>query len=461
MSASERAVIYVESGSDLASLAVAASTTTSSTSKSSGRHSSGGSNARNLPDREHSTKMSTTTAVVKTAAATGYGSNYVIKIQIGEENMFNPVRIDVSTGKGGPRVLRQSKGTAAHEDDSALSSSGQSSPRSDMTPPPRINSGAIRFGSETSESDTESDVSSEFRPVQCQAAQFALREICEAGTPSPPPMPRSIMKNPLKAGSSSTNSGFKSAQFLINGKGESTKEIENHGEYTSLVGVRGAPDTRRMKSSSSKSLHMSPECMKAKADLEAEILKRGKLLGAGSVPSSGFVPKKVSAARNKDNKVLSSILENVAQTGPILTTRASNAGAGGKSGESFATKKDPESVLLSEPNGFHLNEINECNTKESVVNDGGSESLSNFAGYRDIFTRNTGANPIMSEKGTIRGVKNRVRDGIATFLQSSDSKVKNQNSPSYLISLILLQIIFSHKKITLIEKINCVIITHE
>ncbi|CAL8081700.1 unnamed protein product [Orchesella dallaii] len=410
MSASERAVIYVESGTDLSSLAVAASSAAVS-KNGSGRHANM-SSLRTLTD--HPKTPATTTAVVTTAGP-GCGSNYVIKIQIGEENMFNPVRIDVSTGKGGQRTLRQSQ-TVPIEDDSQLSSSGQSSPRSDMTPPPRINSGAIRFGSETSESDTESDVSSEFRPVPCQAAQFALREICEVDTPSPPPMPRSIMKNPLKSGSNAS-SGYKSPQFQVSGNKQ--RSANGGSEFMSLGGMRGSPESpsRRLKSLSGRSSIISPECIKAKAELDAEILKRGKLIAAGTTTLATAVAKKSIIIRKEklvhipENKVSHNI-------SPRFVEKNVHTG-------------DQEGAILTEPNGFHLNEINECNNKESVVNEGGgSESLSNFAGYRDIFTRNTGANPIMSEKGTIRGVKNRVRDGIATFLQTSDSKPASTVSQS-------------------------------
>lgn len=45
-----------------------------------------------------------------------------------------------------------------------------------------------------------------------------------------------------------------------------------------------------------------------------------------------------------------------------------------------------------------------------------------FAGYRDI---HSGTSTIRSSKGTVRGVKNRVRNGIATFLQMQQSNVKN------------------------------------
>lgn len=409
MSASERAVIYVESaGPDLSSLAVATSNT--ATNKSSSNRNGNMNSIRTLSD--HSKSATTTTAVVTTAGAGG-GSNYVIKIQIGEENMFNhPVRIDVSTGKSGHKALRQNKtSSTAIEDDSALSSSGQSSPRSDMTPPPRINSGAIRFGSETSESDTESDISSEFRPAPCQAAQFALREICEVGTPSPPPMPRSIMKNPIKV-ANSASAAFKSSHFQISSS--STKRGASNPvptDFMSLAGVRGAPDNRRSKGVIAKNPIISPESLKAKAELEAEILKRGKLLGAGK--GTGF-PKKLTSLRSKE-KTLKDISENGVYN---VTSSVSLKPTGEKS----LIKKGSEGGSI-EPNGFHINEINECNTKENVTTEGTSESLSNFAGYRDIFSRNTGANPIMSDKGTIRGVKNRVRDGIATFLQTSDSKV--------------------------------------
>jgi glutaredoxin domain-containing cysteine-rich protein 1 len=69
---------------------------------------------------------------------------------------------------------------------------------------------------------------------------------------------------------------------------------------------------------------------------------------------------------------------------------------------------------------FHLNEhLSEDNDApaKAVVED------ETFAGYRDLL--GDGASTIRSAKGTVRGVKNRVRAGIATFLQiNSVSKVR-------------------------------------
>lgn len=47
-----------------------------------------------------------------------------------------------------------------------------------------------------------------------------------------------------------------------------------------------------------------------------------------------------------------------------------------------------------------------------------------FAGFRDICAPSSVASTIRSSKGTIRGVKNRVRNGIATFLQMQQTNVK-------------------------------------
>lgn len=65
---------------------------------------------------------------------------------------------------------------------------------------------------------------------------------------------------------------------------------------------------------------------------------------------------------------------------------------------------------------FHLNEKNE--EKDNVVV---KQVIDNetFAGYRDLL--GDGASTIRSAKGTVRGVKNRVRAGIATFLQINNN----------------------------------------
>lgn len=75
---------------------------------------------------------------------------------------------------------------------------------------------------------------------------------------------------------------------------------------------------------------------------------------------------------------------------------------------------------------FHLNEnVIEEENKEVEVKDPQDEEL--FAGYKDILGTNT-SSTIKSAKGTVRGVKNRVRAGIATFLQiNSTTKVNDIN----------------------------------
>jgi glutaredoxin domain-containing cysteine-rich protein 1 len=69
---------------------------------------------------------------------------------------------------------------------------------------------------------------------------------------------------------------------------------------------------------------------------------------------------------------------------------------------------------------FHMSEhlssaLDTCNL---MTHD---ESDENFAGLKDLSNRTA---TIRSAKGTIRGVKNRVRNGIATFLQMQQTTVK-------------------------------------
>ncbi|XP_058819769.1 uncharacterized protein LOC131682356 [Topomyia yanbarensis] len=76
---------------------------------------------------------------------------------------------------------------------------------------------------------------------------------------------------------------------------------------------------------------------------------------------------------------------------------------------------------------FHMNEnsnlqerangraANSCSS--SVIDDDES-----FAGFKDL---TSGTSTIRSNKGTVRGVKNRVRNGIATFLQMQQANMKN------------------------------------
>lgn len=68
---------------------------------------------------------------------------------------------------------------------------------------------------------------------------------------------------------------------------------------------------------------------------------------------------------------------------------------------------------------FHLNE----NVEEQQEVTEEEDKDETFAGYKDLLS--DGSSTIRSAKGTVRGVKNRVRAGIATFLQiNSTTKVR-------------------------------------
>lgn len=75
---------------------------------------------------------------------------------------------------------------------------------------------------------------------------------------------------------------------------------------------------------------------------------------------------------------------------------------------------------------FHLNENNfeEDKLKQNPVDD------DSFAGFKSITDKNTPAATIRSAKGTVRGVKNRVRAGIATFLNNQVAKVSATYIPT-------------------------------
>jgi hypothetical protein len=70
---------------------------------------------------------------------------------------------------------------------------------------------------------------------------------------------------------------------------------------------------------------------------------------------------------------------------------------------------------------FHLNE--RASDSKDTVPGKDIESEETFAGFRDLLQGKESSSTIRSAKGTVRGVKNRVRAGIATFLQIHDTKV--------------------------------------
>lgn len=99
----------------------------------------------------------------------------------------------------------------------------------------------------------------------------------------------------------------------------------------------------------------------------------------------------------------------------------------------FASMNSRKSVQFENDNfyNFHLNENNlsyMLNTSDKSIYDTNEDS---FAGYRDLTTAyspSSGSSTIRSNKGTIRGVKNRVRNGIATFLQMNHANIKVHNN---------------------------------
>lgn len=72
---------------------------------------------------------------------------------------------------------------------------------------------------------------------------------------------------------------------------------------------------------------------------------------------------------------------------------------------------------------FHLNEHAVDTENDTPASSKFTEEDESFAGYRDLLGGD-GASTIRSAKGTVRGVKNRVRAGIATFLQINDATTK-------------------------------------
>jgi hypothetical protein len=87
---------------------------------------------------------------------------------------------------------------------------------------------------------------------------------------------------------------------------------------------------------------------------------------------------------------------------------------------------------------FHVNERDDI-PPNPIVDE-------NFAGFRVLGSEpgsNSSTSTIRSHRGTIRGVKNRVRAGIATFLRDQRAKVKPFSTPG---TDVIIFKIFSPKK---------------
>lgn len=86
-------------------------------------------------------------------------------------------------------------------------------------------------------------------------------------------------------------------------------------------------------------------------------------------------------------------------------------------------EKKPSDNINIDPNLFFNFHINEHVPDEHVIPKSKTVTDETFAGYKDLLNSD-GSSTIRSAKGTVRGVKNRVRNGIATFLQiNSTTKV--------------------------------------
>ncbi|XP_062539320.1 uncharacterized protein LOC134207616 [Armigeres subalbatus] len=80
-------------------------------------------------------------------------------------------------------------------------------------------------------------------------------------------------------------------------------------------------------------------------------------------------------------------------------------------------QQTPPNQHDSRNGSVHLNNNHNHSCSSSVIDDDES-----FAGFKDL---TSGTSTIRSNKGTVRGVKNRVRNGIATFLQMQQANIKN------------------------------------
>lgn len=92
--------------------------------------------------------------------------------------------------------------------------------------------------------------------------------------------------------------------------------------------------------------------------------------------------------------------------------------------DKYVTSSSPSSVFENDKfYKFHINEHN-SGRDDGHMKSGKVDIDEAFAGYKDI---SNGTSTIRSNKGTIRGVKNRVRNGIATFLQMQNTNIKVSN----------------------------------
>lgn len=95
---------------------------------------------------------------------------------------------------------------------------------------------------------------------------------------------------------------------------------------------------------------------------------------------------------------------------------------GTTSAQDFVTQDTYQNSKIYENDKFYKFHINE--SVLNVIDEISPQNIQadeSFAGYKDINNRTS---TIRSSKGTVRGVKNRVRNGIATFLQMQQSNVK-------------------------------------
>ncbi|XP_055842983.1 glutaredoxin domain-containing cysteine-rich protein CG12206-like [Episyrphus balteatus] len=152
---------------------------------------------------------------------------------------------------------------------------------------------------------------------------------------------------------------------------------------------------------------------------------------AGSAMNDNNNDKLVSERNNANNNNNNIKFDNIANSSYrkdninkscVLIKEGSYSSSSSSSVGSMESRKFENDKYYT----FHVNEHDFGNGNLVDENDE-PKSLSDdaFAGYKDIRSPSSATSTIRSSKGTVRGVKNRVRNGIATFLQLQQSNVRN------------------------------------
>lgn len=244
-------------------------------------------------------------------------------------------------------------------------------------------------------------------------------ELNMPASPLPPPLPKKMNKHNQLSDSICSNSDESVSSLSSDSLSyhnnnllspELIKSLDNHNKKHTCIVL----DNRGKK----KSIGIFPSSLLK--DIRDHSLKLG-------INDSIYYKSRTTDDEEEDNDVAYNLLKS-----PMLVNQVRNYESGIRCNlrtdiKNISLNRNASDHIFYEKDQFyqfHINEHLASIISEPPAKSNTSDIDESFAGLKDL---NNGTSTIRSNKGTVRGVKNRVRNGIATFLQMQQSTVKVNN----------------------------------